>query len=749
MLAAVSGLCAESAWGQANRGGPHIGYVYPAGGRRGDTFEVLVGGQALRGAGDVYISGEGVRAKVVQYYRPMNNLPKEQRDAIVQRLRELMGQRLAELPRADRPLPPELQEILRTRGGPLRAPRRDQAATQPAALPEHPLLRNLEGKSLRELLHVRNELLSFRKRQPNPQIAESVLIEVTIDRNAPTGDREIRLGTMQGLTNPLVFEVGALPEVSETEPNDPRPIAALLPGDAPLELPVLINGQVKPGDVDRFRFKARRGQQLEIQVHARRLIPYLADAVPGWFQATLALYDADGREVAFADDYRFDPDPVLLYKVPQDGEYQLEIRDSIYRGREDFVYRVAVGERAAMARALPLAGQKAIATASRKAAESQLIPGSGTWPEGSEAEPNDDPARAQRIELPLLVAGRIGKAGDVDVFQFEGRAGEEIVAEIYARRLHSPVDSLVRLTGASGQVLAWNDDHEDKASGLITHHADSYLRVKLPADGCYRLSVSDAQRQGGFGCDYLLRIGPPRPDFALRLTPSSINVRAGGAEPVCVHVVRKDGFEGPIEVVLKDAPAGFRLSGGRIPAGRDRLWMTLSAPREPLDRPAALQLEGVAQAGEETIRRPVVPAEDMMQAFAYRHLAPSRELLVAVGPRRAGPPVEIVNRGPVRIPVGGAGYVRIRCPRGIKIQNLTFELCDPPEGLSLGSVAAVPEGLSIQLKADGGKAKAGLADNLIIEAFGQARSASGRKGPQAQRFSMGVLPAVPFEVVQR
>ena len=53
--------------------------------------------------------------------------------------------------------------------------------------------------------------------------------------------------------------------------------------------------------MDRFRFRARRGQQVVIETYARSLIPYLADAVPGWFQATLALYDDKGKEVARAE----------------------------------------------------------------------------------------------------------------------------------------------------------------------------------------------------------------------------------------------------------------------------------------------------------------------------------------------------------------------------------------------------------------------------------------------------------------
>ena len=68
-------------------------------------------------------------------------------------------------------------------------------------------------------------------------------------------------------------------------------------------------------------FIARKGQHLVVAVSARELIPYLADAVPGWFQATLALYDAKGKELAYDDDFRFHPDPVLLCEIPKDGDY--------------------------------------------------------------------------------------------------------------------------------------------------------------------------------------------------------------------------------------------------------------------------------------------------------------------------------------------------------------------------------------------------------------------------------------------
>lgn len=782
VLLVATTLCVAMAWGQSNRKEPHIGYLYPSGGQRGAVFQITIGGQYLRGVSDIYISGEGVRASVIQHFRPLKNLDREQRLELQRQLKELTAKRLAELPRRGRGLSPLGQQFGKNKknADQTKAPKKKNATTtQQVKLPDHPLLLNLEKKSLRELQHVRNEFFNLKKRQPNAQLAESVLIEMTIDPKAAPGDREIRLGTPFGLTNPMCFQVGLLPETCEQEPNDPKAYTTL-PEEPPINLPILMNGQIRPGDVDRFRFRAKRGQQLVIETKARHLIPYLADAVPGWFQATLALYDDKGNRVAFADDYRFDPDPVLLYKIPETGEYDLEIRDSIYRGREDFVYRVAVGEQPFITQAFPLGGRMGTKTVasidgwnlSRKRFPLDTLTGTNgirqmvlhrygrlsnrvpyavdTLPEDNEIEPNNTPRDAQGIELPRIINGRIAQPGDVDVFQFKGTAGDEVVAEVFGRRLHSPLDSLLRLTDALGHVLAWNDDHEDKASGLCTHHADSYLCSRLPKDGVYYAYLADSQHHGGEAYGYRLRMGPPQPDFALRVTPSSLNMRVGGAVPVCVHVIRTEGFDGDIELVLKDAPAGFTLSGGKIPTGRDRVRMTLTAPREPLNKPMVLQLEGRASIGGQTVRRPAVPAEDMMQAFLYRHLVPSQELMVQVtGKKPIGPPVELANRALVRVPAGSTAEVRIKTPRRPMLQDIELELREPPEGITLQDVTVVPEGLAFLLKADGDTAQVGLADNLIVEAFaettGRKRGDKARK--QKRRVSLGVLPAISFEIV--
>jgi hypothetical protein len=194
--------------------------------------------------------------------------------------------------------------------------------------------------------------------------------------------------------------------------------------------------------------------------------------------------------------------------------------------------------------------------------------------------------------------------------------------------------------------LAFNDDHEDKGTGLNTHHADSWLSATLPANGAYYLYLGDAQHKGGPEYAYRLRISPPRPDFELRVVPSAINVRGVTSKPLTVYALRKDGFSGAIALALKNAPAGFALSGS-VPANQDQASVTLSAPPAPLKDPLNLSLEGRATIEGREVIRPVVPAEDMMQAFAYRHLVPSQELKVIV---RKPPAARVAPPGKRRPP---------------------------------------------------------------------------------------------------
>ncbi|MDX9975552.1 MAG: hypothetical protein RBU21_21380, partial [FCB group bacterium] len=302
LIAAVA--LATPASAQMERRDPHIGYAYPAGGQQGSTVEVLIGGQAIGGASLVHVTGEGVHAASVQFVKPLSNDQlKELRVYVTGLIKARQGTQ------AGKP---------RAKG----TPEEDEEVTPDVpTLLQHPLLKRLPDMSLPELEHWATQFLNTYRRQLNPQLIEMAVVELVIDADAEPGDRELRIAGRQGVSNPLRFQVGTLPEVREHEPNDQTVF-----DKTPLELPAVLNGQIMPGDVDRFRFHAKADTPLLLRAQARSLMPYLADAVPGWFEAALTLYDATGKEVAFADHYRFEPDPVLTFKAPKDGEYEIEVR---------------------------------------------------------------------------------------------------------------------------------------------------------------------------------------------------------------------------------------------------------------------------------------------------------------------------------------------------------------------------------------------------------------------------------------
>jgi hypothetical protein len=270
-----------------------------------------------------------------------------------------------------------------------------------------------------------------------------------------------------------------------------------------------------------------------------------------------------------------------------------------------------------------------------------------TLPECFEKEPNNTPAHAQKVKLPIIINGRIDRPDDWDVFQFTGHAGQTIVAEVYARRLDSPLDSVLKLTDASGKLLAFNDDHEDAESGLNTHHADSYLTAKLPADGTYYVHLGDTDRNGGEEYAYRLRISEPRPDFALRVVPSSVAFRSKNGSALSVYVIRKDGFTGPITLSLKDPPAGFSSYPVTLSGKQEMVRLGLKTDMVATKEPVTLTIEGRAKIQGQQITHVAVPAEDRMQAFLWRHLVPAKDLKAMVfNPSYEPPPKRVTSVQP-------------------------------------------------------------------------------------------------------
>jgi len=820
---------------------PHIGYVYPAGGQPGTTIRAVVGGQFLNRAKQIDVSGQGVTGRVIQRSRQPRNLDADVRQELTCRLRERTLEQWDTLHaqgEADKPVPgwltkrtekdrarlAKLQEQYRKEREAARKAQARAENAKPTKQPNrpidfrrdigaYPIFDGLDQMSLWEAAHAEYLLRMARdpKRQLNQQLSDMLVVEITIEPDAEPGMRRLRLGDPRFGTNAVFFNVGIGPERRELEPNDPARtgLPALLPRRPAFELPVTVNGQIMPGDVDAFRFRAKRGQRLVIETRARALVPFLADAVPGWFQAVVSIHDTEGRELAFADDFRFDPDPLFCFQPPADGVYELRIRDSIYRGREDFVYRVSISERPVITGIFPLGGRRgeptevtlsgwnlprtnlALDTGPAEAprppkgdSQSTASPEAGTktdrqiispsarairraalgegpfrgneflyavddLPECVEREPNNDRREAQPMTTPAIANGRIQRPGDVDVFQFDGKAGQQVVLEVTARRLRSPLDSLIRLTDADGKTIALNDDRVDKVGHLhrdmsyLTHHADSYLMAELPADGTYFARVSDVRQAGSPAHAYRLRISHPRPDFELIVTPSCVEIKPGAAAPLEVFALRRDGFAGPIDLAIPDSDV-LKLHAARIPAGADSTRLTVAVPQWTKKRraePLMPTLAGTARIKGRNITRAARPADNVMQAFLWRHLAPAERLLIHAP--NGGLLARRTDDEPVKIPLGGRASVALRASNTEGLKDVELTLDDPPAGISLERVALEEGAVRLELSADAEHAEIGRRETLIIQGE-RVRPASGNR--REQRFSIGTLPAIPIEV---
>ncbi len=347
---------------------------------------------------------------------------------------------------------------------------------------------------------------------------------------------------------------------------------------------------------------------------------------------------------------------------------------------------------------------------------------------------------AEKVTPPVVVNGRIGRAGDVDVFRFDGRAGETVVAAVDARRLGSPLDSAVRVLDSAGHVLGSNDD-------AMPGDADSSLTVRLPAGGAYLVEVSDSHGRGGPAYAYRLRISPPMPDFRLAVSPAGLAVPADACLPVTVHVLRTDGFTGPVAVALKAAPHGFSLSGATVPAGVDSIRMTLQAPGQSTARPVELKLEGAATIAGQAVTHAATAVDTAGAALFWGQPEPCADAggggaaVQAGAARRAG-----AGRA------GAGARRRLGAGRGHDAAAAGVRAGRPgADGSAAGGDGGATRrsrrtGSAFRLRADGRDAKPGLTDNLILSAYAEGdRGDRGDRG--RQRREIGVLPAIAFVVV--
>ncbi len=127
----------------------------------------------------------------------------------------------------------------------------------------------------------------------------------------------------------LPFRLSEFGNVMEVEPNDDlaraTPVASL---------PIALNGIIeKPGDVDHFRFKMKKGEVYDFTCYARRLGSPL--------DPVMLLMNSKGGGL-IANDDSAGPDSYFRYQAPADDDYVLRIDDHLKKGGPTYVYRVEI-----------------------------------------------------------------------------------------------------------------------------------------------------------------------------------------------------------------------------------------------------------------------------------------------------------------------------------------------------------------------------------------------------------------------
>ena len=481
--------------------------------------------------------------------------------------------------------------------------------------------------------------------QSSPQLADRVKIRINIASNVPCGLYDLRLQGPGGVSNMLPFEVASYPNVLEKgnswlrRPNEVS------------ELPAVLCGYVTPGGVDYFRFSGCKGETIVASVKGRQLVPYIADAVPGWFQPVIKIVDSRGNEIAYSDDYYHNVDPVIIATLPKDGHYILMIHDAIYRGRQDFNYRIQLGVIPFVTGRYPaygVAGKRVTqelegvnlgaskTTAKvKKAGYHQLTYTNsiGTsnavsfyaLPKGTRLI--QYPKKGAELTTSSAIADSLTSDEKIKRYKIYTENREPVIVELIGRRNGSRIDAVMRLKNKYGKVVAEMDDTEDPIQGLMTFHADPVLKYTPRRYEELVLEVEDLHRGYGKDYHYLLRRHTQLPSFNAFVSPANITIPSGGTSLFRVDVTGK--LKRPANLIVKGLPKGFTTSSLKLRGGR-RWDVSITSPKgAAVERfPIEVKMEYPGPDGRE--QADVLPVDKMMQAFYYTHHIQAAELALDV-----------------------------------------------------------------------------------------------------------------------
>ena len=184
--------------------------------------------------------------------------------------------------------------------------------------------------------------------------------------------------------------------------------------------------------------------------------------------------------------------------------------------------------------------------------------------------------------MPAAVNGIIAKPGEVDHYRFHAKKGQTFDVHCYARRLGSPLDSVMYIAHFNGGgALVGNDD----AVG-----PDSYFRFTAPEDKDYVLSLHDHLKKGGPTYFYRIELTPVEPAATVLLPRmvqfsqerQALAVPKGNRMAGLVTVARRD-FGGDVVLGATNLPAGMTMQAETMLANLDTIPVVFeAAPSAPV-----------------------------------------------------------------------------------------------------------------------------------------------------------------------
>lgn len=369
---------------------------------------------------------------------------------------------------------------------------------------------------------------------------------------------------------------------------------------------VTVAGVLESGDIDRYQIDLKKGQVLSAEVEAVRLGYELLDTV-------LAITGPDGTQlVRCDDDALFQQDPVASIVAPESGRYVVSLHESNYGGGQTSHYALHLGSFARPGVAFPAGGaygqtiqiellapdgtasQHVVRLPSEGKADGfemilegesgQSLPTPLPFRLSSlrsalEQEPNQRPDEVtQAIRFPGAIDGIISSPGDVDLYRLQIADTDELVCiEAFADRVGSPIDTMLRVFNAQGQLIASNDDRGSH---------DSRIEFNSRGETEFLVEVSDKLKAGQANGVYRLECTPvepqlttflPRPD---RVSQESQSIAIPVGNRVMKRVaIRRDYVEGEVSLQFTSLPVGVRTSLLSVPD--DQFWVPAVLEADP------------------------------------------------------------------------------------------------------------------------------------------------------------------------